>query len=536
MPQTLSEEVAHAFLQTVVVLDDAAYMGQSATPGPLIEPAEEVTVFGEDAEDGVDAEGTSGRDRRTLDAEALVNGFAAEGLVCAVLTAGSAGSGVPATLRASRRADIVILDWHLGDQGGKALELLAHLAGRDVAEENRLPMVVVYSASPVIARIRDQVAEALSGFEAVDRPGKVLALQSTRTMILFIRKGSTSTTEGSISEPDLPVRLISEFAAASSGILRNLALGGVAAIREETHRVLARFHRGMDGPFLTHRILRTPPEDASDYATDLLGSEFMSVLRNREVGPTYAGRDAIHGALTELKAAGQEFMLRVGDGSGTEEQSLSVSDVMRLVDAGSDGLKEIESVQIGEKKQKTLHERLYRLLASNGDDGVAAHREFARLSTHMREFGTIDPQGRIALGLGSIVRRVDEYLLCIQPRCDAVRLKGDIQFVFSALMNKSGELDIVVREIDGHDVCLACNASSAAIRVDRFASDRTSGRVLAAQSGAHHAFTSVAGEEYIWLCDLQPSFAQRFVHRIANNMSRVGLNEFEWQRRQSRST
>ena len=488
MPQTLSEEVAHAFLQTVVVLDDAAYMGQNCTPGPLREPSEELPMA-EETQNGERVDGSNDRERRTLDAEALVNGFAAEGLVCAVLTAASEDGGVGATVKASRRADIVILDWHLGDQGERALEILSHLAGPEVAKANRLPMVVVYSASPIIARVRERVALALPGFEAVDRPGGILALRSTRTMILFIRKGPTSASHGSISEPDVPMRLITEFAAANNGILRSLALGGVAAIRDETHRVVGRFHRGLDGPFLTHRVLLGRPEDADDYATDLLGSEFMSVLRTSQVGRKYAGMDAIQGVLNELDAEGQKFVLRLGSGSGTTETSLSVDKVMRLMESGLDGLKEVVGVQVGKKTKKTMHEMFYRLLTTDSTDGVAAHREFARVSTHMREPGTIGCNESVALGLGSIVRHGKEYLLCVQPLCDAMRLRDDTQFVFSALVNESNVLDVVVREIDGQDVGLAFDPSSAAIRVDEFAPDKTSGRVADGLCGeASHVY------------------------------------------------
>ena len=151
----------------------------------------------------------------------------------------------------------------------------------------------------------------------------------------------------------------------------------------------------------------------------------------------------------------------------------------------------------------------------------------------MREAGTVGPEERVALRLGAIVRRGDEFLVCVQPRCDAVRLTTETQFVFSALARDSAAFEVVVRDSDGRDVCLGFDESSAGIRTDHFKPDGVTKRVQTDSSAGPHMFVSTSGEEYFWLCDLRPSFAQRFAHRIANNLSRIGLAEFEWQRRQS---
>ena len=54
-----------------------------------------------------------------------------------------------------------------------------------------------------------------------------------------------------------------------------------------------------------------------------------------------------------------------------------------------------------------------------------------------------------------------------------------------------------------------------------FSPDPGSGRILSGTDSAIQTFTGTKGEEFVWLCDLRTSLAQRFVHRIANNLSRI---------------
>ena len=260
--QCMSKGVAERFLQTVVVLDDGAYMGPAEAPPTVVEPDEDVAIP-EEPEEG---EGVPAIPPATpinaLDAQTLITGFAKQGLVCAVLAPHLDEDGSEATVRASRRADIVILDWQLGDHGERAKEIIQKITEEDASEGGRVRMIVVYTASLDLEAARSAVAGELDGFEAIDRPGGVLALGTRESRILFVSKGKTSEIGGKIEEAQLPTRLVEEFVEITKGLLSNVSLGSIAAIREETHRMLARFHRGLDSAFLTHRMLLVSPEDA----------------------------------------------------------------------------------------------------------------------------------------------------------------------------------------------------------------------------------------------------------------------------------
>jgi len=96
-----------------------------------------------------------------------------------------------------------------------------------------------------------------------------------------------------VAEEALPQRLINEFAKLSDGILPNVAMASIAAIRNATHHILAKFHSGMDGPFLTHRALLTIPQEAVTYAENLIASEFQSILSVKKTGERFADLPSI---------------------------------------------------------------------------------------------------------------------------------------------------------------------------------------------------------------------------------------------------
>ena len=266
------------------------------------------------------------------------------------------------------------------------LSIIRNLIEKDKTAGGRLRMIVVYTADPDLEDIREAVRTAMSdvlpNLEVIDRPDKARALKAPHTRLLFINKGATSGSAEKIDESDLPERLIDEFVDLGKGILANVVLGCIATIREETHRMLARFHPGLDAPFLTHRILLATPGDAEDYAVDLLSSEFLAVLQGQVIGAEYADRRAIRLALTELKDQNVEFRLMTKKDSDEDPETITVDDLMKLVDAGPSVLEKISSVSVSPKK---LHERLYMLLSEDLKTGVALHNEFARVSAHARE-------------------------------------------------------------------------------------------------------------------------------------------------------
>jgi len=525
-----SRGVVANFLQTVVVLDDGAYIDPTEPIGEVLEPDDSQSIAEETEAEAMTATPLPERSSpNALDAQALITSFAERGLVCGVLVPWKDGQSADATVLASRRADIVILDWQLGDEGEKATEIIKTLLTQDAEGGGRLRMIVVYTAKPDLAPVREAVAGAVPALKSIDGLAGALALAGDHTRIVFISKGKTSDISKAVSEGDLADRLISEFVELGSGVLSNVALGAIAAIRDETHKVLARFHPALDAPFLTHRLLLITPDDAEGYAVDLLTSEFQAILNGRNLGRTHAGSEIIEAALAEITAGGGQYRLMTQKNSENGPVVLTADQLMKLVEKGPAGLSEIQGVQVG--GANSLHHRVYLLRSDTMADGLASHREFARISAHSRERATVPPGWRARLDLGSIVRRGEDYFLCIQPACDALRLNEPTQFIFAALHRDEGAFDLVVKDVAGAEVCLRLETKAANIVTATFAPDGDAKVVLSSLAAEDFAFVASSGEIFAWMADLRVSIALRFVHRIANDLARIGLDEFEWQRR-----
>ena len=167
-------------------------------------------------------------------------------------------------------------------------------------------------------------------------------------------------------------------------------------------------------------------------------------------------------------------------------------------------------------------------------DGSDANHRFSHLMASRTFYG----DGARVLKLGSIVhdRDRDQFLLCIQPICDSVRLREPRVFVF-VQMSKGGpdtgnSASHVIFKSDDSAIELVYQPKSYLCFATTFAPDRTSQEVVAGKDENDELhFTDSEGKKYYWVDQLRTSHAQRAVERFASDLSRVGLTESEWLRR-----
>ena len=87
-----------------------------------------------------------------------------------------------------------------------------------------------------------------------------------------------------VLEDQLPSLVITDFAEMIEGLLPNVAMSGLAALRERTHHVLRQFDATLDPAYLGHRTLLPDPNDAEDHLVFALGSEILSILKDDAPG------------------------------------------------------------------------------------------------------------------------------------------------------------------------------------------------------------------------------------------------------------
>ncbi len=190
------------------------------------------------------------------------------------------------------------------------------------------------------------------------------------------------------------------------------------------------------------------------------------------------------------------------------------------------------------------------ILNGNESDGLQANLDFSRLCSLKREaFGLRKPVDdwipRLTLGTILQVRISggDQFLLCLQPRCDSVRLEKDKvwNFPFLILQNANSKLNVVIKCFGQDDK---------AIDKKLFYDPKPRNQIV-------YSFKSITGDaieaieedgkftfddeghggdktKFIWVADLQDSIAQRIADELSARVGSVGFDEYEWLRRKAR--
>ena len=467
-----SKAVAKRFLRNVLLIDDAAHMQPSGhggrgddTTATTPEPAD---IEGELPERDPTTAGLE-----PLDATELVRGFAKIGLMCAPLVPDVDGAGgdeefVATVAEAAQRADILVLDWWMSterkwDEHQLAERVLKRVVEEDEAAHGRLRLVAIYTAEPELGKILDSLktaiadhypeAELLPNSAESDRETKWISKGPIRLVV--IPKGVGGYDENGVVEADLPERLIAEYAELTRGLLRNVAFSGLSGLRERAHQLLATFTTDTDPAFLIHRALLPEPDDAEGHILEILGAELLAILEEQQVG-SEAGETAIDNWLAALDptkfgevaglldwgvdapAAWKHVLTKGVSRESRPRTKVTAGDadnlIIALKDNGTRALAEgIQSGRGGDLDEVA--------------DGANLH--LANLMK-MRNVYTKRPP---YLTLGTVLYRVcdEQYFVCLQAKCDSVRLRASTPFPLLALTVARGKqkFDLVVKNSDG---------------------------------------------------------------------------------------
>ncbi|QYS85804.1 hypothetical protein JJC03_11925 [Flavobacterium oreochromis] len=159
-------------------------------------------------------------------------------------------------------------------------------------------------------------------------------------------------------------------------------------------------------------------------------------------------------------------------------------------------------------------------------------KEFSKLTHHKSLFL---PNSTIPkLTLGTVIKSSqfpDSYYICIQQKCDSVRIPKDKErkFLFIPLTVSESKFDILTP--DG--IKLKRIKNSFAIRTIKFVCKDDKG-IIKAEQEADGSFVfkqKYEDEHFKWVLELKDLHSQRIIIEYTSQLSRVGLDESEWHRR-----
>lgn len=553
------------FVQSAVVIDNEAEFVERTAPTATSSPARRVSgsllarpaeVGEKDADQGRSATAQGGQDvepSHRLDAKALTDAWSDKEVICGLYRPEKGEDMVPRALRASMHADVVILDWFLESGSSvRAKEIAREILKADHAGNGRLRLLAVYTSQPGVTSIAqdilDAVEEAPELKNVLTREGAVLTGQNVRICVLSKPQATGSADVDKVEEGDLPQRLISEFAALSRGLLTSFALHSIAAVRLAAHHIATVFRQELDGAYLGHRCSLPQPDDARDFAVELLVGELRNVVA---VDEEAAGRmtDTVLDAWVDGRATA---------GFQAKGKAVAIETIKTLLHGGADALgksKEQFVDSAGSPTEGRIGSGNFgRPFFDTDATAWSGHLEFARLSSFKREaFGRtqLPADFQPTLTLGTVLKCVGPandaeeamysgltapFYVCMQPRCDSVRLTASTGFPFQTATESKQPFNLVVKERDhASGTPLLMAGKLADVVVIKFTPNQHTGTVRAEpQKDVGFVFVDDNQRRFLWLGDLRNMKAQQEASSLAANVHRVGTDEFEWLRLASR--
>ncbi|MCY4307591.1 MAG: response regulator receiver domain [Rhodobacteraceae bacterium] len=467
------------FLQTAVIVDDQAYNNisteESCQPSVLIPPTRGKVTKNIPKSDNDEFTRT-----HSLNAVPIIKSFLKNGIICGVMEPDDN------LLKSLKKADIVVLDWLLKDKNPSyTIDLLRRLVSEN-ENGNSLRLIAIYTGESRIDDIQDRIYyEVLSKANLNPKNTKKLPEITYKHGRLVIYAKSKTSVSPSLenrikSVEDLPLQLIIDYSSMTEGLLPGIALTSLAAVRENAHNVLDRFNNELDPAYLTQRSLISNPEESEQQMVDLIAEELRGNMGD---------------AVFETKPAGSQEVNKWLDHKEQYKfgnKTLGREETIKFVNKGN--------IELENWKGKNFHKITSGFVRDENSDGSQLDKELAWITS----FRALNDKQPRKLVQGTVISvNNSEYLICIRPSCDCVRLKKKESFCFLKLNKnptKESKLEYVKAELKNNQ----------------------------------YYFTDINKNDFKWVGELKTIFTQRIIQKIATDVSRLGVDDSEWLRRQSK--
>lgn len=510
-----------------------------------------------------------------LNTRALVQAAIKEGIVCSVVNPTENREEVKnGIIEASKRADIISLDWNMqtgdiSDDGKLAIEIIQGILREDNAIGGRLRLISIYTGVTVKDYVLNKIKTNLESFDihlTITADTNALIYKNIVRIIWILKDEGMSSHTNSVKEVDLPSKLLKEFSKLSSGLLTNVALATIASLRDSTHHVLSKFSQKMDGPYLYHHASLDGNTDAKDYAISVIQSTLKNEVGKVKINENYISNSHIDNTLSTLLSNTNDIKLSIDENKSI---NIELDDVKTIVKTGFNAWmtgwnkkndKKADYI-LEDEHIKNIKNNFLKIFEQSLGNATELNNEFSFItSTKSSERSAIHQSIAPRLDLGSIIHQEKEdiYYLCLQATCDTVRIKKPYnRFFFIPLegtKNKNPTIVIPhkknheVDELIGLRIPRKCYTTSVSLGFDinkaqyieiPYDSVRKGFYFLANPVNKQHQLQETPAStkkekninpyerEYRWLANLKHRKALNIAQQISQQISRVGLDEYE---------
>ena len=432
----------------------------------------------------------------------LIKAFSKEGLLVTPinpqkLDAENSLGCINILLNLAEKADVIILDWDMNVSFLNGTKISSNELSQQIIKklnsDNKYRLVMIYTADT-----KQSVKEKLPVSENIG-------------VRIY---GKTNTTGTDVKDYDELAKQVNiDFLEEKKGLLGAALLTSLTALRKSTYSMLNTLNSDYDEALLYHRILLTNPEKVTDFCTELIQDELLSHISSETVKLDLQ-LDVFKNYINEKNI---KFRFKSGE---TEERKEVENDEWDNLLKG--GYKSFFNEDIASLIAKGKHL-----------DFIIQDSDVNKLKAFSYYSSMISSDIKPNLKLGCIVKLGDDYYLCIQPLCDTERIprKDEIKdnnppkFLFLSII-KNSQMDFFIKTGD----------KFIGMRVDY--SSTTVMPVFGNEDGivplCDNKYMLYDDKELEYVACIKPMFAQKIANKFAANISRVGIDQFEWLRLKGR--
>jgi len=463
-----------------------------------------------------------------LNTKEIIDSFANMGLICSVLCPennDAINNEIEKMIHTAIRADIIIIDWeiHSYKNGQIAIKIINQIIEKDSTPE-RLRFICIYTGSNELATdisyiIQNEIFNNDVEEENFDKDN--LMFRKNSLLIALVGKKGSGLPDKykhlEISEQNLPDKIISIFTKEYSGLIPNVAMNSISIIKKNSHKLLAKFNKNLDTPYLTHRATIPKQVDAEIHLIHFLSSEINSLLLNDS------------NMIINNKIIQKWFYDQFPDDKEFDFEDKKIQRES-LLSCFHNGISNTE-LTLNKKQKEKLYKTLTRLLANIDNDKLDL--EFSKLSIFKTRYKSERPY----LTTGTIIQnlRTKKYWICIQPKCDCTRLSEPKSFPLLPLLkefNPKSKVSMPNFEIKGdttfwHIPTVPCYCNMIEFKSALNKTDL----VYSRKQNSDWIFLTNNKVHFKYMVDLKDEFAQDILNKYASFHARVGTNPSEWLRK-----
>lgn len=538
-----SERIVRNFLRTAISIDDEPVYENDNKVSNLIDPDASMRNI-----EGVTAgDEFSNRISKNINIPDLTKAFIDEQILYTSIKpevpSDTPEQFVKKYYNIANKSDIIILDWELynNDKEGKYIQALI----RKIIEENNLKLIVIYSATDHYSDIIPEKLIKLSGKEYNEetknkfiRDSYSVCCKGIKIKFVHKNKEYIDDTVPSANVEELPQLCINEFTKLINGLLPNAVVSAITSIRNNTFNIISRFPTEFDANYINHRINLPKPDDAEDFLFQLICDEIIAAINFDNI------RKCISCEIIKNKISKNDYENNING---------HICDLSELAELGK-----FDYI----KKHEGYFSKKYYKFTKNYSNKELTDDDIGKLELKFSAFAITNTKyyskDRLPyLTLGSIIaieeeaidkctidktkckiscdcNKVNKYYLCIQPRCDSVRIAEDTPLLFVPLKDIEIENEKEKHKINisfydekekNNKILVFDNVSDIVLKKFKITQERVYANI---DSNGNFIFQAINGDKYRWVADLKFSFAQRIIEQISHIFSRVGVDHYEW--------